>query len=407
MLDRRALRMEVLVYLEAAMPRERSLDPPRDLTVPLSGSTTLRDLVSRSLGRLMRELPELLVEGARAAGAAGFREWAGALRQEPGAVLNLLRRPHLGGLVRTLRTSEGPTRSAQLIDLLATLAYEIAAGARPRASLSLETLPSRIVALAARRVVEVPSGSVGRFSTASFESEGGDGAVSVSTPYAVVEEPILFGVADNNPLALLEAHPNKSGNAVDLGGKSVEAWVSALRAALALIRDFVPELRAEMDTCVELIVPVGFDAEQHLSASYAEVPGTLYLSLHPDPMTMAEALLHEFSHTKVNLLSEHDAILENAFEPLFPSPVRPDPRPLWGVLLAVHAFLPVELLYARMAERGHANAGSAGFIERAGAIRKGNEEGLAVLQQNAHPTKVGAALLAELGQWDERFRVRP
>src|ERR1700722_11181616 len=104
MLDRRALRMEVLVYLEAAMPRERSLDPPRDLTVPLSGSTTLRDLVSRSLGRLMRELPELLVEGARAAGAAGFREWAGALRQEPGAVLNLLRRPHLGGLVRTLRT---------------------------------------------------------------------------------------------------------------------------------------------------------------------------------------------------------------------------------------------------------------------------------------------------------------
>jgi HEXXH motif-containing protein len=355
----------------------------------------------------LRETPALLLEAAREARASGFRAWTEALREEPGAVANLLRRPHLGGLVRTLRTSESASRRELLIELLATLAYEISAGARPRATLSVENLPPRIVALAARRVVDISSGKApaAKFTTARFEAEGR--AVSVRTPYAVVEEPILFALQDNNPLALLEAHPNKSGNAIDLGGEGVDAWVSSLRAALALISEFVPELRAEMDLCVELIVPVGFDREKHLSASYAEVPGTLYLSLHPDPMTMAEALLHEFSHTKLNLLSEHDAVFDNAFEPMFPSPIRPDLRPLWGVLLAVHAFLPVELLYARMRERGHALAGSPLFRERAAAIRKANEEGLGILERHARPTPVGNGLLAELAHWDERFRVSP
>jgi HEXXH motif-containing protein len=123
-------------------------------------------------------------------------------------------------------------------------------------------------------------------------------------------------------------------------------------------------------------------------------------------MTMAEALVHEFSHTKMNLLSEHDGVLENAFEPLFPSPVRPDLRPLWGVLLAVHAFLPVELLYARMQKRSDPRARASRFAARAKEIRKGNEEGLAVLLEHARPTPVGEALLAELGRIDASFRSR-
>ena len=37
------------------------------------------------------------------------------------------------------------------------------------------------------------------------------------------------------------------------------------------------------------VVPVGFFPDRHLSASYREAIGTLYLSLHPSPMTMVEA----------------------------------------------------------------------------------------------------------------------
>src|SRR6185503_20664745 len=82
-----------------------------------------------------------------------------------------------------------------------------------------------------------------------------------------------------------------------------------------------------------------------LSASYQEAIGTIYMTLHPSLMTMTEALIHEFSHNKINALFEIDDVLENAWSPLYASPVRPDPRPLHGVLLAVHAFLPVARLY--------------------------------------------------------------
>ena len=46
-------------------------------------------------------------------------------------------------------------------------------------------------------------------------------------------------------------------------------------------------------------------------------------------------------------------MLANADAPLYPSPVRPDPRPLRGVLMAVHAFLPVAGLYEAMTDAAH------------------------------------------------------
>ena len=105
-----------------------------------------------------------------------------------------------------------------------------------------------------------------------------------------------------------------------------------------------------MRLLMQLLLPVGFDRERHLSASYAEAIGAAYLSLHPDGMTMAEALIHEFSHNKINALARLEPLLENGDGARFGSPLRPDPRPLHGVLLAVHAFVPVARLYERMIE---------------------------------------------------------
>ena len=70
-------------------------------------------------------------------------------------------------------------------------------------------------------------------------------------------------------------------------------------------------------------------------------------------MIMTEAIIHEFQHNKFNVSAYSAEYLTNAFHPLYKSPVRPDPRPLWGILLAVHAFLPVAELYRRMRDAGH------------------------------------------------------
>ena len=162
----------------------------------------------------------------------------------------------------------------------------------------------------------------------------------------------------------------------------------------------MPELRAEIDLFLHQVVPVGFDAHSHLSASYQEIIGTVYMTLHPHQMTMVEATIHEFQHNKLHALLELDPLLDNAFHPLYSSPVRPDPRPLQGVLLAVHAFVPVARLYQLMREAGHPGTNSHDFQRRYAQIVAGNHEGASVLLEHGQPTPIGAGLLDEVRRWD-------
>jgi hypothetical protein len=345
------------------------LTPPRDLAIPEPGSTTAREVLSRAIGRLLRELRPLLRDRAAfAPDDVAAVEAALASLSDPAPLISVLRRPHVAALLRTLRATPAGAGGPLLVELLATLAGDLThLGAI--APVPLRRRPPRIV-----------SPLTGR------------------DAYRVVEGEILFALVDNNPLALEEAHPDKSGNAIDLGGRPIEEWLSSLRGALGLVAAHLPDLRAEMSLYLQQIVPVGFFEDRHLSASYREAIGTMYLSLHPGPMTMVEAVIHEFQHNKLNALFESDDVLENAHLPLYASPVRPDPRPLHGVLLAVHAFLPVALLYERMIA-----GGARGLDARFRDILRINREGTEVLLANARPTAVGTGVLDEMARWDAHF----
>ena len=83
--------------------------------------------------------------------------------------------------------------------------------------------------------------------------------------------------------------------------------------------------------------------------------------------------------------------------------MRPDPRPLHGVLLAVHAFVPVARLYERMREAGHPLARRPGFEARSCQVVAGNHDGIATLCEHALPTRFGAPVLEELVRWDAHF----
>jgi len=224
----------------------------------------------------------------------------------------------------------------------------------------------------------------------------------------VVLHPLDRGTAltlwDVNPLALREDHPDKQGNALDLGGRPVEAWVGALRESLLLLRSALPEISSELPLVAQRVVPVGWDAQRHLSASYREVPGLMYLTLHPDVLTLAEAIVHESQHSKLNLLALEDPVLENGHTTWTQSPVRPDPRPLMGVMLAVHAFVPVAALHARLAAQGHALADTARFEERRQEVLASNARGLEVLRKQGAFSARGAEVLAALGALDEATR---
>jgi HEXXH motif-containing protein len=211
-----------------------------------------------------------------------------------------------------------------------------------------------------------------------------------------------FATLDHNPVAEFDTHPDKAGNPVDLGGRSEEEWVSILDEALALVEYFMPGEFAEMRMMLHEVVPVGYDAVRHLSASYREAIGTIYLTLHPSVMVMTEAVVHEFQHNKFNVASDSVDYLRNAFHPLYKSPVRPDPRPLGGILLAVHAFLPVADLYRRIRDGGHPLAAHPDFDRRISDLDLKNHEGMEMLRAHGEFTRAGRAVFGELEAMESR-----
>lgn len=209
-----------------------------------------------------------------------------------------------------------------------------------------------------------------------------------------------LGLVDHNPISSFEAHPDKPGNALDLGERPVHEWLERLERAFAIITAHLPEIVPEMKLLLHEILPVGYHGERHLSASYREAIGTVYVTLHPDELTLAEALVHEFQHNKVNALSHLGPLLDNAFSPLFPSPIRPDPRPLWGILLAAHAFLPVAVMYRRMRAASHPRAVGPEFARRLGEIDLKNHEAVGMLEIHGRFTPPGSALMHDLSALD-------
>ncbi len=406
----------------------RRIPAPRDLTIPESGSTTARGVLSYAISRLITELPTIgrgfTASPEMRTDLLRFHSLCRELSsKQPGALPSLLRRTPLATLVRVLRHQPSEVLASELVGLLY---FELARVEALDEPLRQHCPPQRLLSLGGRlsismseapQAIDYANGTITvRFASESVELNldelddnppgfvANERGIRIERPFHAIDGDIVLALTDNNPLSMFEAHPDKQGNTIDLGGKTVADWTSVLRDGLRLIEITLPDLRREMDLFVQQIIPVGFDQEKHLSASYQETIGTIYMSLHPSLMTMTEALIHEFSHNKINALFELDDVLENAFSPLYTSPVRPDPRPLHGVLLAVHAFLPVARLYERMVETGHPLAQNAAFLERFEKIRQINAEGAEVVLENGRPTAIGKTLIGEIRRWNEHYR---
>jgi HEXXH motif-containing protein len=208
---------------------------------------------------------------------------------------------------------------------------------------------------------------------------------------------LALGLIDRNPVAMHEDHPEKDGNALRLDGRAPEVWAAALDEALGIIDAGLPGWLQGPGQGLAHLLPVGFEPERHLSASYRELPSQAYLSLHPDPLTLAEAIVHEAQHGRLNRLLLLDPALRNGRSAWTPSPVRPDLRPLIGVLLAVHAFIPVAAMHRGLADRGHPAAQGPGFARRRAQVLQSDAHGMQILAERGEWTPAGAQLFGDLG----------
>lgn len=392
------------------------LSPPVDITLPQPGSTTARSVLSRATGRLLADLRDVL---RRFSGDTRVRPDIAALGaalatvdDRQSALMSVLRRTNVGALLRCARY---PDAEASLIaELVTTIAVELSVLGALKAPVRIESPSRRVVSLAGGFALDLATVSPMTLTPGFIDvagarialpepAEADHRGVRVRRPFHPIVGSIALALEDNNPLSMYEAHPRKSGNRIDLGDRPRAEWCASLGDALSRIERYLPDLRTEHDLFVQQFVPVGFDAEAHLSASYREAIGTIYLTLHPQPMTMTEAVIHEFSHNKINALFEIDDVLHNAYFPLYKSPVRPDPRPLHGVLLAVHAFVPVARLYEAMLAADDPLTRHPSFAARFAQIVAGNHEGTEVLLEHAQPTDIGRTVLDELARWDRHF----
>jgi HEXXH motif-containing protein len=400
-----------------------------DLTVASDDTKTLRRLIVRDTQRwvsVLRSVPLAhLAPADRALYSAAVGAWSALERQDPRRAHAIVRLPTVSVLLEVIaRAADSVASVGDLVrELGALVLFELACQrALPPKGITVEVAVQpwlTLRSLSLRHVVAVDLG-VGsalvfgpgwlaagqgdaqiKVGLADLVRHGSAGPFTAQCAYHPIAPGLMLATDDNNPLSDFEAHPDKEGNQLDLGGHDVAQWTTSLAESVALIDRYLPLLGEELKLLLRLVIPVGFDAERHLSASYQEYIGAVYMTLHPNAMTMVEALIHEFQHNKLNAAFHHDTLLHNAFAPLFGSPVRPDPRPLHGVVLAVHAFQPVALLYAKMAADDHPWAANPAWQRRASAVFATIHEGAMTVLTNAEPTAAGLPFFDEMRRLDD------
>lgn len=411
-----------------------ALDLP-DLTVPAGEPHTLRRVLSLYLHATLRDFLRLPLAAVATGNRALFQQTVKLLELAgPRAALRAVRPVTVSVLLKTLQKELGPggdavVRNRLLREACALLLLELAGqGALPPEGVllgrdaagvlpvlrspGLKLLLEPLAGLKRLRLlpghIELHGAAMWPIPLADLTFQLDDAAPAhLTRPYLEIVPGLHLALADNNPLSEFEAHPDKQGNTLDLGDKPAAAWLDPLREAIRLIDEHLPHLGQELRLTVQLLVPVGYEPERHLSASYQEAVGLLYLTLHPNAMTMTEAVIHEFQHNKLNAAFGLDPLIVNAFSPLYASPVRPDPRPLHGVVLAVHAFQPVARLYEAMCAAGHPLSRNPAWLQRFADVVRLNHEGATTVLNHAEPTPSGVGLLAEMRALDAHFQNKP
>lgn len=166
--------------------------------------------------------------------------------------------------------------------------------------------------------------------------------------FPIIRETAVFG----KPVTrLIGAYPVEEGGVASWDPLPLD---NSLTRAQEVITELWPEALDWADALIPAFVDMGVPPGRIRFSSSYEPGSPIFMSRIDDPLIHAEDVVHEIQHHRLFLFagaahfkSWHDRGL------FYVSPYRPDPRPLRGVIVGMHAFLTVnELKRRRMAERG-------------------------------------------------------
>ena len=152
---------------------------------------------------------------------------------------------------------------------------------------------------------------------------------------------------DNNPYNKEEAHPEHKkywATAWSWWEKNEYEWLKIYKKSFNILKKLDEWIYDELNQIITKIIPLWTAEWMHNSASYKECVGHLYMwytidSISPE-INNLEAIIHESSHNKLNLIMQFDDIVLNSKEEKYYSAIRPDARHIHWVFLGYHAFAP-------------------------------------------------------------------
>lgn len=157
---------------------------------------------------------------------------------------------------------------------------------------------------------------------------------------------ILLTNIDLNPYNVMEAHPDSKSTWAYLWWweKTQDDWLSVFEKTFELLKSVDYWIYCELNSYIKKIVPLWTSFWVHNSCSYKECIWHLYLWYTIDSDNPAinnlEAIIHESSHNKINLIMQFDPIILNTREEIYYSAIRPDARHIHWVFIWYHAFAP-------------------------------------------------------------------
>jgi HEXXH motif-containing protein len=137
-----------------------------------------------------------------------------------------------------------------------------------------------------------------------------------------------------------ELGPEVSGlDPLDPGAPGLAGALANASSGVELLRRVWPAAAAAAERHVRQIVllrPRGFER----SDSPASLPGMVALT-SSEPWRVGDLLCHEAAHVRFGAVLRSGPLFVGPDPPIHRSPWRPDPRPLLGLILGVHAFVDV------------------------------------------------------------------
>ncbi len=199
--------------------------------------------------------------------------------------------------------------------------------------------------------------------------------------------------------SMMNSDPSMPIGMLPPGGELADGFRTRFRRGFNLLEHAVPELAGEVRQIINEVVIVAGDPTlkyQFDGGSHFQLWGALFLNadFHKTDYAMVEVIAHESAHSLLFGFCTEEALVENADEELYASPLRVDPRPMDGIYHATFVSARMHWAMSRLLASGLLDDETSQQVSAAlDADVKNFEAGYRVVAAHGRLTPTGRALM--------------